>query len=62
MLVFMAEHSVESQSHTTATFPAQRMCLAALLRSFPMQLFARAHVLERRGADISDIAVVLKIR
>lgn len=58
----MAKHSLEFQSYATVCFPAQHTCPAALLYSFPMQLFARAHVLERQGADISDIAVVLKIR
>lgn len=61
-LFFMASHPVESHSEAATYFPDQYTCLAPLLHLFPMLPFTRAHVLERNTADVSDVAMVIKVR
>lgn len=45
-----------------ACFPDQCTYLTSLLYLFPLQLFARAHVLKKKAADFIDVAMVIKLR
>lgn len=66
LTAYMFDHTLFSVAgclvEAAACFPDQCTCLTAEFYLFLLQLFARAHILEKKAADIGDVATVLTLR